>query len=162
MLYVTTRSGYKPGGLNSSTAPADEQTFGPEQITDVEAGWKSDFEVFGMKGRADLTAYHDNYSDIQNRTLVAGSSALVTTNLADAHIDGVEFTGTLSSDAFRALARDEADAYAASDEGLDKAGGYAVQGRAAAFVERIDGSYTAVVGLPLCELAVALRALGWR
>lgn len=60
---------------------------------------------------------------------------------------------------FRALGRDEIDAYAASGEGLDKAGGYAVQGRAAAFVSRIEGSYTNVVGLPACEVVVALRRL---
>ncbi len=61
----------------------------------------------------------------------------------------------------RALARGEAEAYAASGEGSDKAGGYAVQGRAAAFVEGIEGSYTNVVGLPLCEVVVAVRRLGW-
>ena len=59
----------------------------------------------------------------------------------------------------RALAADEIDAYVASVVGRDKAGGYAVQGRAAAFVERIEGSYTNVVGLPLCEVVVALRGL---
>jgi septum formation protein len=62
---------------------------------------------------------------------------------------------------FRGLSPEEANAYAVSGEGFDKAGGYAVQGRAAAFVERIEGSYTNVVGLPLCELVVALRGLGW-
>ena len=58
---------------------------------------------------------------------------------------------------FRPLGRGEMDAYAASGEGLDKAGGYAVQGLAAGFVTRIEGSYTNVVGLPACEVVVALR-----
>jgi septum formation protein len=62
---------------------------------------------------------------------------------------------------FRALGRAEIDAYVATGEGRDKAGGYAVQGAAAAFVERIEGSYTNVVGLPLSEVVVALRELGW-
>jgi len=62
---------------------------------------------------------------------------------------------------FRAVAAEEARTYAATGEGDDKAGAYAVQGRAAAFVERIEGSYTAVVGLPLCEVVVAMRALEW-
>jgi septum formation protein len=62
---------------------------------------------------------------------------------------------------FRALAPGEAGDYAATGEGRDKAGAYAVQGSASAFVERIEGSYTGVVGLPLCEVVVALRALGW-
>jgi len=60
----------------------------------------------------------------------------------------------------RALGDAEVEVYAASGEGRDKAGGYAVQGRAAAFVSRIEGSYTNVVGLPLCEVVVALRGLG--
>jgi len=62
---------------------------------------------------------------------------------------------------FRALGSEEARAYAATGEGRDKAGAYAVQGRASAFVERIEGSYSGVVGLPLCEVVVALRAVGW-
>jgi septum formation protein len=62
---------------------------------------------------------------------------------------------------FRALSSGEIDAYVASGEGRDKAGSYAVQGNAAAFVERIDGSFTGVVGLPICEVLVALRAIGW-
>jgi septum formation protein len=62
---------------------------------------------------------------------------------------------------FRALSAEEVRSYVESGEGADKAGGYAAQGRAAAFIERIEGSYTNVVGLPLCEVVVALRALGW-
>ncbi len=61
---------------------------------------------------------------------------------------------------FRALSTMEVNAYAASGEGVDKAGGYAVQGLAAAFVPRIDGSYSNVVGLPACEVVVALGRLG--
>ncbi len=61
---------------------------------------------------------------------------------------------------FRALDRDELDAYPGTGEGMDKAGGYAVQGRASGFVSRIEGSHTNVVGLPACEVVVALRRLG--
>lgn len=62
---------------------------------------------------------------------------------------------------FRAVGRAEAEAYAATGEGRDKAGAYAVQGRASAFIERLEGSYTGVVGLPLSEVVVAMRALRW-
>ena len=62
----------------------------------------------------------------------------------------------------RSITHARALAYAASGEGMDKAGGYAVQGRAAAFVRRIEGSYANVVGLPACEVAVALEARGLR
>ncbi len=62
---------------------------------------------------------------------------------------------------FRAVSRDEAEAYARTGEGKDKAGGYALQGRASAFVSAVEGSYTTVIGLPLSEVVVAMRALGW-
>lgn len=50
-------------------------------------------------------------------------------------------------------------AYCATGEPLDKAGGYAIQGRAAAFIERIEGSYSGVMGLPLYELNELLKKL---
>jgi septum formation protein len=62
---------------------------------------------------------------------------------------------------FRSLSAEEVSAYVASGEGADKAGAYAAQGMAAAFIERIEGSYTNVVGLPLCEVVVAIQRLGW-
>lgn len=61
---------------------------------------------------------------------------------------------------FRALGAAQVRAYAESGEGSDKAGGYAVQGLGAGLVSRIDGSYTNVVGLPACEVLVALEELG--
>ncbi|MDS4027036.1 MAG: Maf family protein [Candidatus Contendobacter sp.] len=59
---------------------------------------------------------------------------------------------------FRALTLVERTAYWDSGEPLDKAGGYAIQGRAAAFVAELHGSYSGVMGLPLFETAELLRA----
>ncbi len=61
---------------------------------------------------------------------------------------------------FREIGPDEALAYWQSGEPRGKAGAYAIQGRAGAFVERITGSYTGVVGLPVLETAELLRAAG--
>ena len=61
---------------------------------------------------------------------------------------------------FREIGLDERRAYCASDEPLDKAGAYAIQGRAAIFVTRLDGSYSGVMGLPLFETASLLREAG--
>lgn len=61
---------------------------------------------------------------------------------------------------FRALRQDEILRYVASGEPMDKAGAYGIQGRAALFVERLEGDYFGVVGLPLALLARMLDAVG--
>jgi septum formation protein len=58
---------------------------------------------------------------------------------------------------FRELSEGEIEEYVATGEPYDKAGGYAIQGRAAAFIPEILGSYTGVMGLPLYETASLLR-----
>ena len=60
----------------------------------------------------------------------------------------------------RPASADELARYAASGEGLDKAGAYAAQGLGAFLIERIAGSYSNVIGLPACEVIVDLRGLG--
>ncbi|WPC30280.1 Maf-like protein [Pseudomonas moraviensis] len=61
---------------------------------------------------------------------------------------------------FRTISRDEAAAYWASGEPRDKAGGYGIQGLGAVFVAGLEGSYSAVVGLPLCETCEVLGHFG--
>jgi septum formation protein len=63
---------------------------------------------------------------------------------------------------FKRLDAAEIDAYLAAGEWRGKAGGYAIQGRAAAFVRAINGSYSNVVGLPLYETVALLKGLGCR
>ena len=63
---------------------------------------------------------------------------------------------------FRRLSREHLEAYIESGEWRGKAGAYAIQGRAAAFVPWINGSYSNVVGLPLAEVAMMLEGLGYR
>lgn len=63
---------------------------------------------------------------------------------------------------FRALDQAEIARYVASGEPMDKAGAYAIQGLASLFVEGIEGDYFNIVGLPLGQVNLALRQLGWR
>jgi septum formation protein len=63
--------------------------------------------------------------------------------------------------AFAPLTDADIAAYVASEEHRDKAGGYAIQGRAGTFVTRVEGCYFNVVGLPLARLARMLSNLGW-
>ena len=62
---------------------------------------------------------------------------------------------------FARLTESQLDAYAACGEGVGKAGGYAIQGRAAGFTRLLTGSYSSVVGLPLFETAQVLRGRGY-
>jgi septum formation protein len=62
---------------------------------------------------------------------------------------------------FKRLSEAEIDAYMSCGEWSGKAGGYAIQGRAASFVSFLSGSYSNVVGLPLFEVTQMLRAGGW-
>ncbi len=66
---------------------------------------------------------------------------------------------SISDVQMRELSQAEIDAYCASGEPFDKAGGYAIQGRAAVFVASLSGSYTGVVGLPLFELDDLLKQI---
>ena len=62
---------------------------------------------------------------------------------------------------FAPLSRDEISRYLATEEPYDKAGAYAIQGRAGRYIPRIEGCYFNVVGLPLARLIAALQELGW-
>jgi septum formation protein len=63
---------------------------------------------------------------------------------------------------FRAIPRDEIERYIATGEPFDKAGAYAIQGRAAAFIRHLDGSYSGVMGLPLFETGEILAKIGYQ
>lgn len=92
---------------------------------------------------------------------LAGRTHQVLTRFALARRGASPFAETVATDVrFRELGADEIAAYVATGEGRDKAGGYAVQGIGGFAVAALQGSYSNVVGLPVCELVVALRRLG--
>lgn len=92
--------------------------------------------------------------------LLAGTRHRVLTAVAVGVEQRFEVAVSESFVTFGALDDARIQAYAQSAEPHDKAGGYAIQGRAAAFVERIEGSYSGVMGLPLYETANLLRLFG--
>ncbi len=67
---------------------------------------------------------------------------------------------SVSAVQFRTIEPEEVEAYWASGEPADKAGAYAIQGMAAIFIERLEGSYSGVMGLPLFETAELLEHFG--
>ncbi len=74
--------------------------------------------------------------------------------------EGIEAVRTVVR--FKELTRSEIDAYVSAGESMDKAGAYAVQGVGSYLVEHLQGSYTNVVGLPLCQVVEMMEAMGAR
>jgi nucleoside triphosphate pyrophosphatase len=95
---------------------------------------------------------------------LAGNTHRVVTSIAAIRLsDGLEEFATESTRVrFVKLSANEIASYVATGEPLDKAGAYAVQGIAGRFIERIDGCYFNVVGLPLARLYRMLIHLGWK
>jgi septum formation protein len=95
--------------------------------------------------------------------LLSGRAHRVLTGVAVRAPDGRTATRLVETRVvFKRLAAGETAAYLASGEWRGKAGGYAVQGLAGAFVLSLQGSYSGVVGLPLYETRCLLEGLGWR
>jgi len=91
---------------------------------------------------------------------LSGRTHQVLTAVAIRYRNAIEVDLSSSRVTLRRLAAAEIERYVQTGEPLDKAGSYALQGRAAAFVARIEGSYSGIVGLPLCETATLLARVG--
>lgn len=95
--------------------------------------------------------------------LLSGRSHRVATGVAVRAPDGRLSARLVETTVdFKRLEACEIDAYLDSGEWRGKAGGYAIQGRAGAFVMQLVGSFSGVVGLPLYETLCLLKGLGWR
>jgi septum formation protein len=90
---------------------------------------------------------------------LSGRTHEVLTAVAIAHQEVLSVRLSLSEVAFAPLSEARVRAYVATGEPLDKAGAYGIQGRAGAFVRRLSGSYTGVMGLPLYETHELLRLI---
>ena len=95
-------------------------------------------------------------------TALSGKRHEVLTAVVVRYEDDVETALSASDVQFRELAAEEIRDYVATGECDDKAGAYAIQGRAALFVAEIRGSQSGIVGLPLYETAQLLQRLGAR
>jgi septum formation protein len=82
---------------------------------------------------------------------------LVLTAVALAAQGDIAMRLTRNQVSFRSLSTQEIESYCATAEPMDKAGAYAIQGKAAVFIDHLEGSYSAVMGLPLFETAELLR-----
>ena len=109
--------------------------------------------IFGKPADAD--------DAIRMLSVLGGRTHQVLTAVALRFGERTEVEVSASDVTFAKLSAAEIKRYVALGEWDDKAGAYAIQGRAAAFVTRINGSYSGVMGLPLAETATLLRRLGF-
>jgi septum formation protein len=118
---------------------------------------------------ADTTVVLDNtiFGKPQDRSdalrmlaTLSGRTHQVLTAVALATVSGIALRLNVSDVRFRMLTAEEAAAYWETGEPKDKAGAYAIQGRAAVFIEGLTGSYSGVMGLPVFETAQLLHAAG--
>lgn len=93
-------------------------------------------------------------------SILSGAQHRVLTAVAVRFEDRLEMAVSETLVTFEALDAARIAAYVASGEPFDKAGAYAIQGRAGSFVSRLEGSYSGVMGLPLYETATLLRLFG--
>ena len=113
-------------------------------------------------GASILGKPRDRADGLRMLALLSNRTHQVYTAVALHHADRCECRTSVSDVAFRALSAQEMSSYWDSGEPADKAGGYAIQGIGARFIERMAGSYSGIVGLPLFETAQLLDRAGWR
>ncbi|MGD8532383.1 MAG: Maf family protein [Gammaproteobacteria bacterium] len=103
----------------------------------------------------------DSADAIEMLTRLSGRTHQVFTAVAGVQEGERMIRESMSSVTFRRLSSAEISEYVGTGEPLDKAGAYAIQGLAAIFVERLEGSYSGVMGLPLFETWDLLRTFGY-
>jgi septum formation protein len=125
----------------------------PRPVLAADTTLDIDGEIVGKpRDTDDATAILERLSGRVHRVITA---------VALAHTNASECLASISEVRFRALNAEEIRRYVISNEPLDKAGAYGIQGHAAMFVEEIRGSHSGIVGLPLCETALLLRKFGY-
>jgi nucleoside triphosphate pyrophosphatase len=141
-------------------------------LAKVEAGWKRLMQrnlprapvlaadtTVALEGRI-LGKPADRADAARMLGALSGREHEVLTAVALKYDDRIEADLSVTTVRFRDLAEDEIRQYVATGEADDKAGAYAIQGRAAQFIADVRGSYSGVVGLPLYETAQIIERMG--
>ena len=129
-----------------------ERMLQPRPVLSADTEVVLDGVIFGKPANADEAR--------RMLTKLSGHTHEVITAVAIRWNDQTDVEISISKVAFRELSTEEIDHYVATGESADKAGAYAIQGKAAAFITRIEGSFSGVVGLPLAETATLLARVG--
>lgn len=160
--------------IDESVLPGEDAVAYTERLAreKAEAGWNVVLKS-GLPSRpllaADTTVIQDGVifgkpADADEaRSMLkafAGRSHQAVTSVAIKQDERVLVRTSVTDVFFRELSDDEINRYIESGEPFDKAGAYGIQGKAAVFIEKINGSYTGVMGLPVFETAQLLGAFG--
>lgn len=126
----------------------------PQPILSADTTLEVDGRIIGKPfDETDAAAILRSLSDRTHRVL---------TGVA-VHAEGrTDYALSVSEVRFRVLDDDEIRQYVMSGEPMDKAGAYGIQGKAGVFVAHLSGSFTGVMGLPVCETAQLLKPYGYR
>jgi septum formation protein len=140
------------------------------EITKSNASEKRASAALQVLG-ADTTVTIDNYilgkpedpaDAARMLRLLSGRTHRVITGVAVVAAERTEVAAEVTGVTFRSLSDEEIAAYIATDEPMDKAGAYAIQGRAARWIPRIQGDYFNVVGLPIALVSTMLESICFR
>lgn len=136
----------------------------------AQAGWTSADrkEIYPVLGADTVVVFNnsllekpkDKEDSIRMLHQLSGNTHEVLTSIAIVQHDQIATACSISRVQFRDISRDEMEAYWNTQEPIDKAGGYAIQGRGAIFIKQIEGSYSGIMGLPLYETALLLKEFG--
>jgi septum formation protein len=158
------------GALAPEGGPSDSLNLGaPSFSRSLRKGWEStnlDPQSLVVLG-ADTTVTLDNHilgkpenpaDAARMLRLLSGRTHRVITGVAIVTADHTEVASESTAVSFRALSDEEIASYIATGEPMDKAGAYAIQGRAARWIPRIEGCYFNVVGLPIALVSSLLES----
>jgi iron complex outermembrane receptor protein len=157
LLYVTARRGFRAGGLNTQSLILSQIGFKPETVQDVEIGVKSDWELYGVKARTNVAAFHTDYKNKQASQAYTATinGQLITTNLivnaGNVTIDGLEADFTFIPVNGLELTTSWAYNQAKFDKYLIVSTGQSVPGETYPFVPPNKLSFNARYQLPVPE-----------
>ena len=157
LLYVTSRRGFRAGGLNANAVVPSEISFKPEIVTDVELGVKSDWNVFGIKARSNIDLYNADYKNKQQSeaftTVINGQTAIpnLIVNAGNATIRGVDADFTIVPVPDLELTASWAYTQAHFDKYLIVATGQSIPGQTYPYVPKNKLSLGARYMLPVAD-----------
>lgn len=152
-----------PGGLRPMLSPVSESRPGAPANSDKSAD--QELVVLGADTTvtvdgAILAKPEDAADAARMLRLLSGRTHRVITGVAVVAAKGAEVAAEITGVRFATLSDAEIQAYVATGEPMDKAGAYAIQGRAGKWIPRVEGCYFNVVGLPLALVTTMLEGVG--